>query len=465
MAFVAFHAQARVKLPAVLGDHMVLQRETKVNLWGWAAEGKKVTVAPSWDKKVYTATAGRDGKWIATVETPRAGGPYSIVISDGEPVTIGDILIGEVWLCSGQSNMAMPVRGFDRQPVEGSLDAIIKAKPSLPVRMCTIKTAYSKTPVDDCTAEWNTNTPSSVARTSATAYFFARYVQEALGVPVGIIVSAWGGSKVEAWMDRQTLGAFTEVDLRFLDDTTRVAAAPKTPCVIFNAMMAPLTNYTIRGMLWYQGESNSDAALYRRMMAAFVGSLRRQWGQSDFPFYYVQIAPYQSNDADGTSMALIREAQLMGMKDIPGSGMATTLDAGDRTCIHPPKKAVVGERLAYWALAKTYGVTGFNCSGPVYKTMEVKKERALLTFDNAPEGVSPISRELAGFEIAGADRVFHKAHAVVNPKDGRLAVWSENVTAPVAVRYAFHNYAEASLFDSFGIPASSFRTDDWEDRK
>lgn len=459
----ALTMQAKVVLPGIFGDNMVLQQQSEAQFWGKAAPGKKVTIRPSWSAKPVTATAGRDGRWQAAVPTPEAGGPYTIELSDGETLTLRDVLIGEVWLCSGQSNMEMPVHGFFNQPVEGSADAIVRAKAATPIRLCTVNRATARTPQEECTAQWQKHTPEAVAATSATAYYFARYLQEVLDVPVGVIVTCWGGTPVEAWMDRETMGGFKEFDLSFLDGDGKIDRPQNKPCGLYNAMIAPLVPFTVKGFLWYQGESNRlRPDQYRALMPAFVKMLRERWAQGELPFYYVQIAPYCYENPDETGSALLREAQLRNLGDIPSSGMAVTMDIGDENCIHPARKEEVGTRLAWLALTKTYGMKGIDADTPVYEKMEVADGKAYLTFRTGREGLAPLGDTLTGFEVAGADRVFHPATARIEKGKGRLIVTCDAVAEPVAVRYAFRNYAEATLFNSSGIPASSFRTDDWE---
>ena len=457
----ALGVQAKIVLPGIFGDNMVLQQQTEAQFWGKAAPGKKVTIHPSWSTKAITANADKDGRWKAAVLTPEAGGP--IELSDGERLTLRNVLIGEVWLCSGQSNMEMPMRGFNNQPVEGSADVIIRAKASTPIRLCTVNRSTARTPQEECTAQWQENTPEAVAGTSATAYYFAQYLQNVLDVPVGVIVTCWGGTPVEAWMDRETMSEFKEFDLSFLDDSAKIKGPENKPCGLYNGMIAPLVPFTVKGFLWYQGESNRlRPTQYRALMSSFVGMLRSRWAQGELPFYYVQIAPYRYENPDEVGSALLREAQLRNLEDIPSSGMAVTLDIGNANCIHPAKKQQVGTRLAWLALSKTYGMKGINADTPVYEKMEIADGKAYLTFRAGREGLAPYGDKLAGFEVAGADRVFHPATAWIEKGRGRLIVTSDAVAEPVAVRYAFKNAPEASLFNGSGIPASSFRTDDWE---
>lgn len=468
MLLASIGARAKVVLPTILGDNMVLQQQTNVKLWGMAREKTKVIVKTSWNNETYTTRSDAAGNWMLTVATPVAGGPYDITFDDGERLTLRNILIGEVWFCSGQSNMEMPMRGFDRQPTQGGHHVIARAKASTPIRMYTTDSKdgrwvrqFSKQPQTDCKGEWLENSPQNVANTSAAGYYFAQYIQEVLEVPVGLIVSSWGGSKVEAWMSREAIGAFKEIDLSILDNDADVKNPTATPCVLYNAKIAPLTNFAIKGFLWYQGESNRDnAGLYQDLMPAFVKDLRARWG-TEFPFYFVQIAPFNYEGPNGTSAARFREVQEQNMKDIPNSGMVCTMDAGHPVFIHPVDKETVGHRLAYWALAQTYGLKGFGYATPTYKSMEKAEGKIYINFDNAPGGICPMWTSLTGFEIAGPDRVFHSAKAEIETRTTRLAVSSPEVPQPVAVRYAYKNYVEASIFSISGIPVAPFRTDSW----
>ena len=456
--------EAKVTLPQIFGDNMVLQQQTEVKIWGKAEPSSRVTVRPSWDRKSsVTVTSDADGKWMASVATPEAGGPYSVEISDGEKLVLDNVLIGEVWFCSGQSNMEMPVRGFDNQPVEGSADVILGARPEIPVRFCTVSKATSVTPLEDCETEWMENTPEAVARASATAYFFGQYLQKILDVPVGLIISDWGGTAIETWMDRETLSSkFPEFDLSFLDKGETRKNVSSTPTQLYNAMVAPVIPYTIKGMLWYQGEANiGRPEQYRKLMSAYVGMMRDKWDLGEMPFYYVQIAPFSYGDPEGLGAAYLREAQLQSWGDIPNSGMAVTLDIGDADCIHPAKKQEVGKRLALMALHQTYGKQVINPYSPVYRSWAVEDGKIHVWFDKADGGLSTRGHLLDGFEVAGPDKVFYPATARVAGYDVIEVYCPEEVKEPAAVRYGFHNCAEASLFNLSGIPASPFRTDNW----
>lgn len=461
--------QAKVKLPAILGSNMVLQQKTAAKLWGWSNTNTKISVTTSWDKKQYRTMSDSEGNWLLEVNTPAAGGPYQITISDGESLQLDNILIGEVWFCTGQSNMEMPMRGFPRQPILGGNNVIVKASANTPIRMFTTDSKdgnwvrqFNKNPQTDCKGEWLENASENVSNISAAAYYFAKYTQEVLQVPVGIIVSSWGGSGVEAWMSREAIAPFKEIDISILDDTTSISKPNATPCVLYNSKIAPFINFSIKGFLWYQGESNrKNPALYSKLMPAFVKDLRSRWNIGELPFYFVQIAPFNYEGADSTSAARLREVQLQNMIDIPNSGMASTLDIGHPSFIHPANKETVGERLALWALGATYGRKGFGYTAPVYKTMEIKEKRIYVDFKNADKGIYPMWTSLKGFEIAGEDKLFYSAKAEIETSTTRLVVWNEKVPNPVAVRYAYKNYVEASIFGLSGIPVSPFRTDNW----
>lgn len=448
---------------------MVLQQQTEVKIWGQANSNASVRIITSWNKMVYTLLADKGGNWETKISTPIAGGPYKISITDNQELVLDNILIGEVWFCSGQSNMEMPMKGFNRQPVKGTNNIIARANPKTPIRMFStdfkdgeLLQQYSKQPQKDCKGEWYENNSENVANISATAYFFAKYLQEVLEVPVGIIISSRGGSKVEPWMSREAITPFNEIDLSILDNTNEIKNVNTTPCVLFNSKIAPLTKYTIKGFLWYQGESNrTNAAAYAQLMPAFVKDLRTKWNIGEFPFYFVEIAPFNYEGADSTSAARLREVQLQNMKDIPKSGMVTTLDIGNPNFIHPVDKETVGTRLAWWALADTYGRKGFGYKPTFYKSMEIVEQKIYINFENAKNGISPMWTDLKGFEIAGSDKIFYPAKAEIETKTTRLAVSSPQVSKPVAVRYAYKNYSEASIFNVFGIPVVAFRTDGW----
>lgn len=449
---------AEVKLPSVFGDNMVLQQQTEVAVWGKASPNSTVTVKTSWNGKTYTVKAGGDGKWKTKVATPAAGGPYTLTVSDGKPVVIKNVMIGEVWVCSGQSNMEMPMKGYRNQPVTGS-NEFIATSSNNQIRLITVPRLASLVPLDDFSGSWKLCEPENVAEFSATAYFFGLMLNRVLNVPVGLICTSWGGTRIEPWMSEEGLKPFDWVKL---PDKTVVPEklSQQTPTVLFNAMINPVAGYGIRGAIWYQGEANrNEPAQYQKLMPGLALNWRSVWGVGDFPMFYVQIAPYDYGPT-GLNSAFLREAQLKAAKAIPNFGMACIMDTGEKDCIHPANKKAAGDRLAYLALVKTYGKKGFACEGPVLKEMKTEGSMVYLTFDNAPNGLTSFGKELSCFEVAGANRRFYPAKAFIT--NAGVTVFSPLVSQPVAVRYAFKDFIVGDLFNTEGLPASSFRTDEWE---
>lgn len=444
-------AEAKVKLPSVISSGMVLQQQSDVKLWGMAKAKTSVIVKVSWDSSTYRAVSDTDGRWALMVRTPVAGGPYTISISDGEQTVLDNILMGEVWLCSGQSNMDMRVAGRYGDPVLGSLDAVVTSK-NTSIRMFTVGAKMDNKPHDDCAGSWKEASSETVPEFSATAYFFARKINEVLGVPVGILHASYGGSRVEAWMSNEAAGIYKNVP------------EVRNATILYNGMMSPLVGYGIRGCLWYQGEANVDQPdLYTRLFPETVHDWRSKWGVGDFPVYYAQIAPnnYNKGEGKGKNSAYLREAQVKCLDKIPNSAMITLLDAGSPRTIHPMDKQTVGCRFAYMALEKTYGLSGYTAVAPSYKAMIVDGNKVTLEFDGADRGLTSYRRPLTDFEVAGEDRVFHPADARFGKDMKSVVVSSKDVEHPVAVRYAFKDYVDACLFSIWGIPVSSFRSDDW----
>ena len=456
---------AKVTLPSVFSDNMVLQQQTDVAIWGTAEAGKTVTIRTTWSKDKVNVKAGDDGKWITRISTPAAGGPYEIRISDGEELTLKNVLIGEVWFCSGQSNMEMPMKGFNAQPVEGAADVIVGAHRSTPIRICTV-TNQSSPVTKPVTCHWEENTPGKVAETSATAYFFARTLQAALEMPVGIIVTDWGGSSIEAWMTRDVLEKefAGEFDFSHLDGAEYPAGRRhQLPSLLFNGQVADLVPFTFKGMLWYQGETNRDRPeQYTRLQTSYVRMMRELFHNPDAPFYFVQIAPYPYGKAESWMSGYFYEAQAATLKTIPHSGMAVTADIGEKGTIHPCKKEPVGKRLAYLALVNDYGMKGIEAEAPTYQSVTFGKEEAYVKVNVGAGLISPMAQMLEGFEIAGADKVFHPAHGYINSRDNTIIVICHEVPEPVAVRYCFRNWCVGTVYNSFGIPLAPFRTDDWD---
>ncbi len=585
---------AEVRLPALIGDNMVLQQGMDAQVWGWADAGERVTVKGSWNANAVSTRAGSDGRWMVKLETPEAGGPHTISVQGQNSIELTNVMVGEVWVCSGQSNMQMSLAPSQpwHKGVLNFEEEIAAADHPL-VRLFTVAPETAEEPREDCTGEWVPCSPEIVAPFSAVAYFFGREIHRELAAPIGLINTSWGGTPAEAWTSRE--GMETVPDLTTLQDncddsaarhnvdrpafearlkqaqakegdsavsieslvglwdfvsgspgseyqatltvslnngdldvdmawtpeestdvsfengvlkwtfplpqyspapfecevTVRgdtfmgtiatgdnpgnpirglkrasgvedpprllAAAAQNCPSSLFNAMIAPLVPYAIRGSIWYQGESNTGRAYaYRRLFPAMIQDWRRVWGQGDFPFYYVQIAPFRYGDP--VVAAELREAQLMTLS-VPNTGMAVTLDIGDVDDIHPRNKQEVGRRLALWALAKTYGAEDLVYSGPVYRSMSVEGDAVRIEFDHVGGGLVAKDGPLTDFTIAGEDRAFVEADAVI---DGDAVVVSApGVKKPVAVRFGWTSTATPNLFNKEGLPASTFRTDDW----
>ena len=445
-----------VKLPAIFGDNMVLQQKTDAAIWGTAEKNGTVKVITSWNNKFYTVKAGSDGKWKVKVSTPSAGGPYEISISDGKTLKLKNVLVGEVWICSGQSNMEMPVKGYFNQPITGSNNAI--ATSSNPgIRLFTVKKATSLQPVDDFVGNWQVCEPENVSEFSATAYFFGLYLNKILNVPVGLINTSWGGTRIEPWISENGIRKFDFVPLPDKNQTGTLS--PQTPTVLFNAMINPMVGFGIRGAIWYQGESNrNEADKYVSLLPGLVENWRSVWGVGEFPFYYVQIAPFDYGTG-GLSSAYLREAQLKASAAIPNIGMACIMDLGEKDNIHPADKKTGSERLALLALNKTYGKSGFASSGPEFKEMTVEGPVVKMAFKNAVNGLTSFGKELSCFEVAGSNKRFFPAKAFITATG--ITLMCPYVNEPVAVRYAFKDFIIGDLFNTEGLPASSFRTDDW----
>tara|TARA_B110000259_G_C14033617_1_gene407969 strand:- start:3475 stop:4833 length:1359 start_codon:yes stop_codon:yes gene_type:complete len=449
----------------LFSDDMILQRESQVPIWGLASPNEKVTILSSWNNRTASTKADNQGNWIVKIETPLAGGPYEINISSGDSVlNYSNVLIGEVWIASGQSNMQMALYGGGKEPVFGSIDMIAQANNSN-IRLFTVRHRSSETPKKDLNGKWLVSSPSNVSGFSAVAYSFANYLNKVLDIPIGIIHSSWGGSPAEAWTDQKTLNnIFEKSEIR---NRHKDKAIHHNPSGLFNAMINPLIPFKIRGAIWYQGESNVGRANnYTKLMNNMIDGWRSQWNQGSFPFYFVQIAP---NGAGGntnkTSQAFLREAQLMTMLQTENTGMVVTLDIGSEYTVHPPEKILVGKRLAYWALVKDYKLGGISFSGPVYKSLDIKGHKVIVNFDYAQNGITSYNKPIVGFEIAGSNKVFYKANAKVIRGYGlnrsKLEVSSDSVKNPEAVRYGWKNYLEGNLYNSQGLPASSFRSDNW----
>lgn len=455
--FFAVCTMADIKLPDVLSDHMVLQQKSSVKLWGLASPGETISVKPEWSKHCRTAVADDSGRWCLSVRTPKAGGPYTIRFTGKNEIVLNDVMIGEVWLCSGQSNMEYRIRSMN--PAAGFfLNEIkeISASELANIRFCPVSRALSEKREDTCSVSWKKADTSEIRNFSAAAYYFGKTLYQKLKVPVGLITSAWGGTPAQAWISDSTVKKDSLINGWYGGKPNTSKQWPNGASVLFNAMINPFINYRIKGVIWYQGEANvAGADRYSTLFPALIKSWRNEFGQKDMPFYYVQIAPYKYDEPE-TAAGYLREAQMEAMK-IRNTGMAVTLDIGNVDNLHPVNKKDVGYRLALWALAKTYGVSVPSYSGPVFTRAAKEKKRMRLYFDYADGGLKAKDGVLQNFMLAGEDLKFYPADAKI--KGNTVVVSSKEVGDPRYVRYAFGNADTASLFNGFGLPASSFRTD------
>lgn len=443
---------SQIRLPSFFSDHMVLQQKEEVRFWGWDEPGQKIIIRADWGSSA-SAHTDEDGKWETSIRTPSAGGPFQITISGSREIILNDVMTGEVWICSGQSNMVMTLRStYRHQPTYNGTDAILKANQSR-IRMYTAATDASLTPLEDMKGQWKTSSTENAAGFSAAAWFFGNQLEKVLDVPIGLIVTAWGGSKIEAWMDESSL---LKSGITSIPDQMPERAQNHAPTLLYNAMLKPLAPFTARGFLWYQGESNvGNAEEYTDLFSNMIKLWRHDFENPDMPFYFAEIAPYNYGDHNS---ALLREAQLKTMENIPNTGMASTIDLGNCTNIHPGDKENVGRRLALWALSQTYGLEGFQYSGPIFKYMERTDDHKIkLSFNHADYGFSTFGSPLKGFEISDSNENFHPAQAEIS--GSAITVWSDQVQNPKEVRYGFSNCPEATLYNTEKLPAPSFRTD------
>ncbi|MVN90048.1 sialate O-acetylesterase [Mucilaginibacter aquatilis] len=464
--FIALNvaANGQVKLASIFTSNMVLQQQMDVPIWGWDKPGKPVSVTTSWNNKTYKTVTDNAGKWKVKVATPSFGGPYTVTINDGQITKLDNVLIGEVWLCGGQSNMEMPMKGFKGQPIMGSNEAILKSKNNN-IRLYTVpRSSVTEVQENSKPSEWRVASPEFVSNFSATGYYFGRLLNEMLNVPVGLINCSYSGSYAEAWLDPETLKAFPEVKIPAKGDTIKQVS--RTPTTLYNGMLHPILGYGIKGTIYYQGESNYERPdNYEALFPALVKRWRELWGQGDFAFYYAQIAPYDYaqlppyNKGGKYNSAYLRDAQRKSQKTIPNSAMAVLMDIGEQLSIHPARKEPGGTRLAYLALGKTYDLKGFGFASPEYESITVKDTVATIKFTNVANGLTSYSKPLTQFEIAGKDQKFYPAKAVINGSS--VNVSAPHVKQPVAVRYAFRDFVVGELYGTDGLPVSSFRTDNW----
>jgi sialate O-acetylesterase len=484
-----------VKVPAIFGPHMVLQRHQKDRIWGWAEPGEEVTVKI--DGQTHSTKAGTDGSWQVMLDPMQAGGPYTLSVTGKNTLELDDVLVGEVWICSGQSNMQWPVVAAKDFDVE------MNAANQPRIRLISVPQVGTQEPQKDFVGKWQVCRPDTVRGFSAVGYFFGRRLQAILDVPIGLINDAWGGSACEAWIRRDLLAADQRFSplLRHWEElengyprakanyeskmsTWRTAVAKaKTegekpppapenpdnlmhgnsrPGNIYNGVLKPTIGFGIRGVIWYQGESNAGRAYqYRELFPLLIKSWRDEWAQGDFSFYWVQLADFlpETPEPRESGWAELREAQTMTLK-LPNTGQAVIIDLGEAQDVHPRNKQDVANRLVRWALARDYGLP-VTCESPTFKAFEQNGNKLRVQFDHVGTGLKAADiAEPRGFAVAGDDHKFVWARArIIGP--ATVEVWSDSVSHPIAIRYAWADNPVCNIYSSLGLPLTPFRTDDW----
>lgn len=474
IAMSADSAQAEVKLPHMFTDHAVLQRGMPVPVWGTADPGEAVEVKIAGQTKKTKADA--KGNWQVSLEPLSVGEPLTLVVKGKNEVTVNDILVGEVWLCSGQSNMEWPLS------LSTNADLETAAANHPQIRLVRVKEMGSQELVEDFKGEWKVCTPKSAEGFSAVGYFFGRELRDQLGVPIGLIDDSWGGSACEAWIRRDRfegkpeyeplMKKWAEAEKNADDKWKKEAGAGNArPANLYHGRLEPVMPYAIRGAIWYQGETNAGRAYqYRDMFPLMIQSWREDWKQGEFPFYWVQLADFmpEKPEPGDSAWAELREAQTMTQDKLPNAGQAVIIDLGEAADIHPRKKLDVGRRLARIALARDYGKK-FAYQSPRYESMEKQGDKVVLKFKNIGGGLRTVDEKaVQGFAVAGADKKWHWAEArIVDAKDpmtkkDTIEVSSKDVKEPVAVRYAWADNPICNLFSEELLPVTPFRTDDWK---
>lgn len=472
LSFFTLQSFSQLQLPAMFSNNMVLQQKTMVPIWGKYQPNQTLTIITSWDKRKYVVKTDVEGAWETKLQTPKAGGPFEITIMDKNTLTLKNVMIGEVWLCSGQSNMEMPLAGWGK--IVDFENEIAKANyPN--IRLLQVKKATSTYPLDNIEVDsgsWQECSPKTIGSFSATAYFFGRDLHTSLNVPIGLINTSWGGTRAEAWTSSYSLkmmpefveatdafSRLTVTDTIKADDKLDIKS-PHNPTTLYNAMIAPIVPFAIKGAIWYQGESNASRAYqYRTLFPLMINDWRTKWGY-DFPFYFVQLANFKERNEQPveSEWAELREAQFLTL-NLENTGMATIIDIGEAGDIHPKNKQDVGKRLSLLAREHTYGKKIVS-SGPLYEKYKLEGNQIRIYFKPSSSKIkSKGDTILKGFSIAGADKKFHWADARI--EGDQIVLSSPEVSFPVAVRYAWSDNPECNLYNDKDLPASPFRTDDW----
>ena len=440
---------ANVSLPNIFGDNMVLQRNSEVKIWGWGNPKEEIKLVSSWNNHEYKVTANNQAQWELKIKTPEAGGPFTISIKGYNEVVLKNILIGEVWVCSGQSNMEMSASwGIDN----GEEEAKNATNPN--IRFFMVPKLTATTPQNNLLGNWTESTPETMKNFSAVGYFFAKRLREDLkNVPIGLISSNWGGTPAEIWMPEEVI----QNDAILLENAKKLNEqeyGPRQPGRAYNAMIYPFVGFKIAGTLWYQGESNVGSEVYDKTLSALITSWRKVW-QEDFPFYFVQIAPYKTG-SNNFSNVTVRNSQRKVLQQVNTTGMVVISDVSDTIDIHPKDKKSVGIRLANLALANTYKKNIGLVNGPLFKDVKIEKNKAIVSFNDA-DGLYFKNKTSNQFEVAGVDGIYYSAEASI--KNNQVILTSKKVAIPAKVRFAWGNTIQSDLFNKVNLPASCFITE------
>lgn len=438
-----------VTLPNIFGDNMVLQRNAEVKIWGWANPNEEVTLVSGWNNLEYKVVANNQGQWELHFKTPEAGGPYTISIKGSNEILLKNILIGEVWVCGGQSNMEMSASwGIDDGEEE------VKNATDSEIRFFTVPQLTAAIPQNNVLGSWTESTPETMKDFSAIGYFFAKRLREDLkNVPIGLISSKWGGTTAEIWMPEEVV----HNDPVLRENARKFNAQeyePRQPGRAYNAMIHPIVGFKIAGTIWYHGESNIGSLVYDKTLAALITSWRKAW-QDDFPFYFVQIAPYKTGSNNFFNV-IVRNAQRKVLKEVSKTGMVVVSDVSDVKEIHPKNKKSVGIRLANLALAETYKTNPALVNSPLFKNLRIDDNNVIISFDYS-EGLHFKNKENNQFEVAGADGVFYAAEASI--QNNQIVLTSKKVMFLLRVRFAWGNTIQSELFNEANLPASCFISD------
>jgi len=453
---------AAIKLPTILSDDMVLQQKSVVKLWGTSTTKKNISVRVSWTNTLFSCASKPDGSWELSVFTPKGTfEKQSITISDGVPLTLKNILIGEVWLCAGQSNMAMTYSGYRNQPIDNAKEDMEDATEESGIRMFNVDKTASYTPTNSIKGRWLLSNPKNMSAFSVVGYTYAQQLQKTLNCPVGIINSSYGGSTIEGWLNQTTVQKYADypVNVNIPDSLSHLR-----PCVMFQGMIRPLRNYQIKGVIWYQGEGNvGRSSTYAQKLQDLAYLWRFTFENVDLPLYVVEIAPYQYESI--SEPAKIREAAYIATQELENAGIVSTNDlvpSTEANCIHPSKKQPIGERLGNLSLLETYDYDTIQANSPSFNRLEIQYEQVILYFDNTYQGLQH-DGVIIGFELGDTLHEFHPVSAKLGPEKNTIIIPLENGAGFQGLRYCFKNYQVGNVKNSAGLPLIPFRTDPWDE--